>query len=194
MNFLPTLSLAALLGGALILPAQAAPVTYTVDPTHTYPSFEADHMGMSSWRGKFDRTSGTITLDRAAGTGRVDITVDATSIDYGLDAMNTAAKGAELFDVQKYPTATFKGTLEGFANGAPARVVGTLTLHGVSQPVTLEIRKFKCATHPMLKRDWCGADAYATIDREAFGMDAGKAWGFDMDVGLRIQVEAVANP
>ncbi len=172
--------------------AQAAPVAYNLDPMHTYPSFEADHMGISTWRGKFDRTSGSVTMDREAGTGDLTIVVDMKSADFGLDAMNKAAKSKELFDVAKYPKATFKGTLEGFTDGAPTRAVGTLEMHGRTNPVTLEIRRFKCIPHPMFKREACGADVYTTIDREQFGMDAGKAYGFSMAVDLRIQVEAIA--
>ena len=190
MNVLSRLAAAALFATAA---AQAAPVTYNVEPMHTYPSFEADHMGISTWRGKFDRTSGSITMDREAGTGSLSIVVDMKSADFGLEAMNKAAKSNELFDVAKYPKATFKGTLEGFADGAPTRAVGTLEMHGKTNPVTLEIKKFKCIPHPMFKREACGADVYATLDREQFGMDAGKAYGFSMAVDLRIQVEAVAT-
>ena len=176
------------------LGAQAAALTYAIDPLHTYPSFEADHMGgVSTWRGKFDKTRGTITLDREAGTGTVDIQIDPNSIDYGLAAMNKAAKSDELLDTAKYPNASYKGKLEGFTDGKPTRVVGMLELHGVTKPVTLDIRKFKCMPHPMLKRELCGADAYATINREDFGMPAGKDWGFDMKVDLRIQIEAIAT-
>jgi polyisoprenoid-binding protein YceI len=181
------LSLAATAGSAL-----AAPATYTIDPMHTYPSFEADHMGMSMWRGKFTKSSGKIVLDKEAGQGTLDVTVDAASIDFGLEMMNKEARGAEFFDVKKYPKATFKGKLDGFANGAPTRAVGELTLHGVTRPLTLMLNSFKCMPHPMFKRDWCGADAQATLNREDFGMPMGKEWGFKMDVGLRIQVEAVA--
>ncbi len=172
--------------------AQAAPVAYNIDPQHTYPSFEADHMGISTWRGKFDHTSGTVTMDREAGTGTVDIVVDMNSGDFGLDALNKMAKGKELFESAKYPKAHFKGTLEGFTDGAPTRAVGTLELHGKTNPVTLDIKKFKCIQHPMFKREDCGADIYATIDREQFGMAAGKEYGFSMAVDLRIQVEAIA--
>jgi polyisoprenoid-binding protein YceI len=172
--------------------AQAAPVTYAIDPMHTYPSFEADHMGISTWRGKFDRSAGTVTMDRAAGSGSLDIVVDMKSADFGLPALDKVAKGKELFDVAKYPKAHFKGTLEGFADGAPTKAVGTLEMHGKTNPVTLDIRKFKCIPHPMFKREVCGADVYATLDREQFGMDAGKAYGFSMAVDLRIQVEALA--
>ena len=188
------LALAAAAACALALaPAQAANVTYVVDPAHTYPSFEADHMGVSTWRGKFDKSSGTITMDRAGSTGTVSIQVETSSVDFGLAKMDEVARTDQLLDAAKYPVAEFKGRLEGFdAAGKPARAVGTLALHGVKKPVTLEIRKFKCMPHPMFKREMCGADAYATINREEFGMTAGKEYGFDMNVELRIQVEAIA--
>jgi len=177
----------------LAVPACANTITYVVDPMHTYPSFEADHMGISTWRGKFDKSSGTIAMDRAAGTGTVNIAIDTNSADFGLAEMNKAAKTDELLDTRKYPQAIFKGKLEGFdKGGTPARVVGTLSLHGVKRPVTLEIRKFKCMPHPLYKREMCGADAYTTINREDYGMTAGKEYGFNMNVDLRIQVEAIA--
>ncbi|MEP7041961.1 MAG: YceI family protein [Dokdonella sp.] len=191
-NTLATKTLLAVSTLAVCGAACAAPVTYNIDPDHTYPSFEADHMGgLSVWRGKFDKTSGTIVLDKAAGKGHVDITVDAASVDYGHAKMNEKAKSDELLDVAKFPQASYKGRLEGFKNGAPTRVVGELTLHGVSKPVELKIESFKCAQHPMLKREVCGADALATFDRAQFGIDAGKKYGFKMDVTLRIQVEAL---
>jgi polyisoprenoid-binding protein YceI len=173
-------------------PALAAPVTYTLDPAHTYPSFEADHMGVSIWRGKFNKTSGQVVLDKAAKTGQVDVTVDMDSVDFGLDIMNAEAKKATLFDTAKYPVATYKGRLEGFIDGVPTQLVGDLTLHGVTRPVALKVNSFKCVPHPMLKRELCGADVVGTFNRDEFGMDAGKAYGFRMDVTLRIQVEGLA--
>jgi polyisoprenoid-binding protein YceI len=173
--------------------AHAAPVSYTIDPTHTFPSFEADHMaGMSVWRGKFNQNTGKVVLDKAAQTGELLVTIDVASIDYGLDAMNEKARSAEFFDTAKFPTATYKGKLDGWVKGLPTQVTGTLSLHGVSKPVNLQLLSFKCMPHPMLKRDWCGADALTTINRDDFGIGAGKDWGFDMAVTLRIQVEAVA--
>lgn len=169
----------------------AAPVTYEIDPSHTYPSFEADHMGLSVWRGKFDRSSGTIVLDKAKGNGIVDVRVDIASVDYGLDAMNEHARGADLLDAAKFPQAAYKGRLEGFRKGMPSRVVGDLTLHGVTRPLELKILSFKCMPHPMKKREVCGADALASFDRSDFGITAGRDHGFDMKVTLRIQVEAL---
>lgn len=178
---------AALVAGA----ASAAPVQYQIEPTHTYPSFEADHMGLSVWRGKLNKTSGSVTLDKAAGTGTLDVSIDLASIDFGLDAMNQWATGKDFFNVSQHPQATYKGRLEGFANGAPTRVAGELTLHGVTRPVALKINAFKCMPHPMLKRELCGADALGSFQRDEFGLNAGKEYGFKMDVVLRIQVEAI---
>ncbi len=179
---------------AACLSAIAAPVAYEIDPSHTFPSFEADHMGMSMWRGKFNRSRGKVVLDKAAGQGTVDITIDTASIDFGLTAMNNVARGPELMDVDNHGQATYRGRLEGFEGAAPTRVAGELTLRGVTRPVELKILSFKCMAHPLNKRDWCGADAVAVIDRAAFGIDTGKQWGFKMQVNLRIQVEAVALP
>ncbi|MFK3740510.1 YceI family protein [Massilia sp. TN1-12] len=181
----------AILAAAFASSAFAAADTYKIDPSHTYPSFEADHMGgLSTWRGKFDKTDGTITLDRAAKSGTVDITIDTTSIDFGHAKMNDHAKSAEIFDTAKFPTATYKGKLV-FKGDVPTSVNGELTLHGVTKPVTLTINKFKCIQHPMLKREVCGADASATFKRSDFGVSYGDSYGFNMDVKLAIQIEAV---
>lgn len=175
------------IGGA----ASAATVTYDIDPNHTYPSFEADHMGVSVWRGKINQTTGKVLLDKSAGKGSVDLDIDLASIDFGQDELNKWARGTDFFDTAKFAQATYKGKLAAFANGAPSKVVGELTLHGITRPVELKINSFKCIPHPMLKREVCGADALATFNREDFGLTAGKDYGFKMDVTLRIQVEAV---
>ncbi|MGB6604152.1 MAG: YceI family protein [Steroidobacteraceae bacterium] len=179
--------------GLLTGSALAAPVTYKIDPAHTYPSFAADHFGgLSIWRGKFDRSSGTIVLDKAANSGTVEITVDASSIDFGQEKLNEHAKSAEMFDVQKYPTATYKGTLTSFKNGAPTEVNGELTLHGVTRPLNLTINQFTCRTMPaaMGGKERCGADVSASFNRSDFGIDYGEKYGFNMLVKLQIQVEA----
>jgi polyisoprenoid-binding protein YceI len=171
----------------------AAPVSYTIDPSHTYPSFEADHMGMSYWRGKMTKNSGDIVLDKEAGTGTVAIAIELESIDFGLAALNAWATGEKFFNTKKSPHATYKGTLEKFADGSPTVVNGELTLNGHTKPVNLTITRFKCMPHPMLKREFCGADASGSFKRDEFGLDAGKDYGFNMNVALRIQVEAVAT-
>lgn len=174
--------------------AAAGSVVYEIDPDHTYPSFEADHFGgLSVWRGKFNKTSGTITVDKAGAKGNVDVAVDMSSADFGHDKLNEVAKGKELFESSLYPLATYKGKLGGFVGGKPTRVDGMLSLHGVTKPLVLKINTFKCMPHPMFKREVCGADALGTFKRDAFGMAAGKDYGFSMDVTLRIQVEALAQ-
>jgi polyisoprenoid-binding protein YceI len=172
--------------------ATAAPVTYNVDPDHTHPSFDVDHFGgLSVWRGIFKKTSGKITLDAAAKAGEVDVTIDAASIDLAHDKLNEHVTGPEILDVAKFPTATYKGTLGGFSNGAPTTVTGNLTLHGVTKPVALKINSFKCIQHPMLKKEVCGADASGTFNRADFGVNFGQQYGFKQDVVLHIQVEGV---
>jgi polyisoprenoid-binding protein YceI len=177
---------------AAIGTAYAAPVTYQIDPNHTSPSFEADHLGgLSIWRGKFTKSEGTVVLDKEAGTGTIDVTVQTSSMLFGNEKLEADARGPKMFDTEKFPTAQYKGKLTGFKNGAPTEAQGELTLHGVTKPVTLKINQFLCKKHPMSGKDVCGADASATIDRSAFGIDFGKAYGFKQDVKLLISVEAV---
>jgi polyisoprenoid-binding protein YceI len=133
-------------------------------------------------------------MDRDAGTGKVEVTIDLGSVNTGNADLDAHLRKADFFDVEKHPTATYKGTLAGFKNGAPTQVVGELTLHGVTKPVTLTIRSFKCMPHPMSKREFCGADAVGEIDREQFGIAFGKQMGFLMETRLAIQIEAVAAP
>ncbi len=175
---------------ALATSAAFAADTYVIDPNHTYPSFEADHMGISSWRGKFNKSSGTITLDRAAKTGSMDIVIDMSSVDFGHDKMNEHAKKPDIFDVAQFPTATYKGKSIRFEGDTPVAVDGELTLHGVTRPLTLKIDKFKCIMHPMLKREVCGADASAQFQRSDYGINFGLP-RFSPEVKLAIQVEAV---
>jgi polyisoprenoid-binding protein YceI len=181
-----------LLGLAFAAGVSAAPVTYEIDPAHTYPSFEADHSGgVSNWRGKINSSAGKITLDKEAGAGTVEVTMDMKTIDFGHQGLNDHAQTPDIFDTAKYPTATYSGKLAGFRNGAPTTVEGNLTMHGVTKPVTLTLNSFKCIPDRS-GREKCGADASATINREDFGVAFGKNFGFDMKVTLRIQVEALA--
>lgn len=190
-KFVPTLL--GLACGALAAVASAAPVTYEIDSAHTYPSFEADHSGgVSKWRGKINSSTGKITLDKEAGSGMVEVTMDMKTIDFGHQGLNDHAQTPDIFDTAKFPTATYSGRLVDFRNGAPTAVDGNLTMHGVTKPVRLTINSFKCAPHRS-GREVCGADAEATINREDFGVAFGKNFGFDMGVTLRISVEALAT-
>ncbi len=171
--------------------AWATPEGYTLDPEHTHPSFEVDHGGgLSVWRGIFKTTSGTIVLDPTAHTGTVDITIDPASIEFGIDGLNRRVAGPEMLDAAQYPTAHYHGTLGDFVEGRPTTVTGALTLHGVTKPVNLRIESFKCVQHPLRKKLVCGANATGTFSRADFGVTFGAQFGFDMQVLLRIQVEA----
>lgn len=181
------------LAAALSIPAMAAPVTYQLDPSHTYPSFETDHFGgLSVWRGKFDTSSGTVTIDRAAHTGSVEVITKIASIHTGSAKLDEHVQTPDFFDAAKYPDATFKGTLK-FDGDKPVAAVGNLTLHGVTKPLTLTIDSFKCMQHPMLKREVCGVDAAGEFNRDEFGLDYGKAYGFKMQTKLLITAEGVAQ-
>jgi polyisoprenoid-binding protein YceI len=172
--------------------ASAAPATYTLDPDHTHPSFEVDHFGgLSTWRGTFKKTSGKVTYDAAAKVGAVDVLIDTASIDLAHDKLNEHVSSPEMLDVGKFPTAEFKGKFTDFSVDAPKTIVGELTLHGITKPVTLSINSFKCFDHPMLKKEVCGADASGNFNRADFGVNYGAQYGFKQDVLLRIQVEGI---
>jgi len=172
--------------------ATAASTTYNLDSDHTHPSFEVDHFGgLSTWRGTFKKSSGTVTLDTEARTGTVDVVIDTATVDFAHDKLNEHVSSAEMLDVARYPTAEYKGKFVEFANGAPTTLIGVLTLHGITKPVTLTINSFKCIEHPMLKKQVCGADASGSFNRADFGVNYGQQYGFKQDVLLRIQVEGV---
>lgn len=167
----------------------AAPLRYDIDPNHTHPSFEADHLGgLSTWRGKINETSGRIELDREARTGAVDVTMSMKSIDFGHEELNEYARSPDMFEVEKFPTATYTGRFTKFDGNVPIEVTGELTLHGVTKPVTLKINQFLCK--PVRNIETCGADALTTINRADFGVGFGTQMGFKPEVTLRIQVEA----
>jgi len=186
----PMIALGAL-AASLSLSAFADVSMYQLDPDDTYPSFEADHIGgLSVWRGKFDKSQGAVTLDRAAKTGTVEVTTDIASVHTGSAKLDQVLQSNQFFDASKFPEATYKGTIK-FEGDKPASVVGNLTMHGVTKPLTLTIDSFKCMPHPMLKREVCGVDAVGEFERSDFGVDYGNAYGFSMKTKLLISAEAL---
>ena len=179
--------------GLVATAGMAAPLTYIVDPSHTFPSFEADHWGgLSVWRGKVNRTEGVVVFDREAETGTIDVTMDMASIDFGHDGMNERAT-VEILEVDKFPNATYTGRLIRFRDGQPTAVEGTLTIHGVSRPVNLQVDSFRCQPHHRLKREVCGSLASTTINRADYGLDYDLENGFFPEVKLFITVEALVE-
>jgi polyisoprenoid-binding protein YceI len=174
----------------LAWPAEAAPVSYAIEPVHTHPSFEVPHLHISLWRGQFLKTGGTVVLDREAMAGSVDVTIEAASIEFGNQKLNEHVCSKDFFDVARFPAITYKGSFDRFQDGIPVSVKGQLTMVGITRPVDLTINSFKCIQHPMFKREACGADARGSFKRSEFGISYGVPSHGD-DVTVRIQVEAV---
>lgn len=174
---------------AVLLAGTATAATFRIDPDHTFPSLEFSHMGISVWRGRFNRTTGTFEYDAAARKGTVSVTVDTNSIDFGLDSMREYAIKPDWLDVVKHPVMTYTGSLV-YQGERPVGLDGQLTLRGVTRPLRLTINSFSCIEHPFYKKEVCGADAAGELNRADFGMtqfaegEAGK-------VRLLIQVEAI---
>jgi polyisoprenoid-binding protein YceI len=189
MNF-KTLMLSAVSAWLALSASLASAQTYNIDPGHTYPSFEADHLGISFWRGKFTKTTGKVVLDRAAKTGTIDIVIDASTIDFGHAKMNDHARGKDMLNVEKFPTVTYKSTALKFEGDKLVAVDGEMTMMGVTKALPLKVNSFKCIMHPMLKKEVCGADAYGMFDRSDYGLTYGIP-RFAPEVKLAIQVEGV---
>ena len=169
-----TLSVALL---AAPLAALAAPESYPLDPTHTYPSFHVEHWGLSQMHGRFDKTSGKFSFDRAAKTGSTELSIDTASLTTGdsvkgnrPQSRDDHLKGADFFNVKEFPTLTFKSTKVTFTGDLPSAVDGNLTLLGVTKPVSLKFESFKCGQNPFTKKDRCGGNAVGSFKRSDFGM------------------------
>lgn len=166
--------------------------SYTIDSRHTFPSFEINHLGFSITRGRFDHTAGKITMDTAAKTGSIDVTIDVATIDTGLADLEKHLQTDEFFDAAKYPTITFKSNKLKFEGDKLVSAEGDFTLHGVTKPVTLKLDHFQCGLHPMLKKPHCGANATTTIKRSEYGI-AKYVPAVGDEVKIAIQVEATKD-
>ena len=190
MNRIAKLSAALVVSATAATAAFAAPETYNIDPTHTFPSFSYSHFGMSTQMSKFDKTTGTVTLDKEAKTAAVDITIDMKSVNTGYETFDGHIQGEDFLDTAKYPTATFKSTKVTFDGDKPATIDGELTIKGVTKPVTLKVNHFATMPHPMLKKDAIGANASTQIKRSEF--NAGKYAPYVGDeVTITVAIEAV---
>jgi polyisoprenoid-binding protein YceI len=170
--------------------ALAAPETYNVDSSHTYPRFSYSHFGLSTQLSKFNKTTGTLVLDKAAKTGSVDVVIDTKSVETGFPLFNGHIQGEDFLDTAKFPTATFKSTKVVFDGDKPSAVEGNLTIKGVTKPVTLKLTHFVNTEHPMLKKAAIGADATVVIKRTEF--NAGKFAPYvGDDVTITLSVEAI---
>ena len=171
--------------------AHAESATYNIDPTHTTVIFEAKHFGTSTNRGRFDKKEGSVTIDRAAKTGKADITIETASITTGVAPFDKHLKSNEFFNSEAVPTARFVGDKFSYDGDKVSAVAGSLTLLGKTLPVTLTATNFNCYQSPLLKREVCGGDFETTIARSQWGMNYGLNFGLPDNVRLLIQIEAV---
>lgn len=179
--------LASLLLWVVAFPGWAAE-SYTLDPGHTFPSFEIRHHGVSTLRGKFNRAQGRAVLDPEGGTGHIEVTVATDSVDTGLDDLNGTLRGLLFFQAGRFPEIRFVSDALEYRDGKPVAATGNLTILNETRPVRLEIRDFTCTTHFLTRKWLCGADASATIRRSEFGMTFGLNLIGD-EVKLAIEVE-----
>lgn len=172
---------------SLALPAAA--VEYVIDPEHTYASFEIDHLGFSTQRGQFTRSSGSLEFDPEAHSGKVDIRIAAASLATGLEARDEVLRGADWFNVRDFPDLLFRSQRFVFEQDKLVAVEGTLVMLGVLKPLRLEISRFKCGLNLASRKRVCGADAQGSLRRSDFGLSNGLPFVGD-EVRLHIQVEA----
>ena len=178
---------------AIALPLTAlAADNYTIDSAHTYPHFSISRLGFSTMQGRFDKTSGKVTLDRAGRTGSVEIDIESASISTGFAKRDDHLRGPDFFVTEEFPTISYKSTKFNFNGDTPSSVDGDLTILGVTKPVTLTISSFNCGTNPMSKKDTCGAAASTQINRSDFGVKYGLP-NIGDDVKLVFEIEAIKN-
>jgi polyisoprenoid-binding protein YceI len=192
MTSIQRIAAALALTGAVATSAVAAPLTYGVDSTHTFPRFSYSHFGYSTQLSSFSKTTGKVVFDAEAKKGSVDIVIDTKSVSTGFADFNEHIQGEDFLDTAKFPQATFKSTKVVFDGDKPQQVEGLLTIKGVTKPVTLTVTSFQAMPHPMLKKPAIGANAFTLIKRSEF--NAGKYAPYVGDeVRIDIAIEAVAQ-
>lgn len=170
----------------------ASAADYTIDPAHTYPNFAVDHLGFSTMYGRFNTTSGKLSMDLEQGTGAVEIVIETASIDTGHEKRDEHLRSPDFLNVVEFPEMRYRSTSVTFHEDQRATVEGELTLLGVTRPVTLEVARISCGVHPFNKSNVCGFDAAATLKRSDFGMSYGiPAIGDELQ--LMLEVEAVRD-
>lgn len=171
--------------------AHAAGGNYNIDPTHTFVSFEVMHFGTSTHRARFDRKEGTVQFDRGARSGRVEITIDMSSVNSGVAAFDRHLQGKDFFNVAEHPSGRFVGDRFAFGGDKVTEVSGMLTLLGQTHPVTINAIRFSCYINPLFQREVCGGDFEAVIARTLWGVSYGLPALAPEMVRLVVQVEAI---
>jgi polyisoprenoid-binding protein YceI len=171
---------AALLAAPLAAVAQVE--NYVIDPYHTVPYFDIDHLGFATMRGRFDRATGKFSIDRAAKSGSVELEIPTATVNSGDTdkgqrprTRDEHLKNADFFNVQEFPTITFKSTKVVFKGDDPVAIEGNMTMLGVTQPLRLNLERWKCGSDMRTqgKRYQCGGNASGSFKRSDFGMKFG---------------------
>lgn len=172
---------------ALVSVAQAD--SFILDERHTFPSFEVSHLGFSTQRGRFDKTSGSVRLDTDTKTGSVQVSIQSASIDTGLAELEDKLRSSDFFNTAQYPEITYQSDRIEFTGDQPKTVFGNLTLLGITRPLILTIDQYQCGFHPIYLKTVCGVNVSGTLKRSDFGMKAFLPMIGD-EVRLLIQAEA----
>ena len=165
--------------------------SYVIDPTHTFVMYEMGHYGTTTNRGRFSTSDGSVQIDESGTSGKIDVTMDMSSINTGVDLLNRHVQSKDFFNIAAYPTARFRADKISFTGDKVTEVDGTLTLMGQTRPVVLKASRFNCYLNPMFKRQVCGGDFETVVERSDWGISWGIHFGFENKVRLLVQVEAV---
>jgi polyisoprenoid-binding protein YceI len=170
-TYMPTALVAVALAAPLLAQAPAGPNTWTVDTNHSSAGFSVRHLMVSTVRGTLGPIKGTIEYDgKSVDSLKADITIDVSGINTGSEARDKDLKSADgLFEIAKYPTVTFKSKKATASGPGAFKLVGDLTIHGVTKEVTLDVEgpSPPLTQGPLLR---AGASAAATINRRDFGL------------------------
>ena len=166
---------------------------YTIDPNHSYAEWHISHFGFSNPSGKWF-ANGSLKLDEAKSeNSQVNVTINTADMVTGIPELDKHLKSEKFFDVAKYPSATFVSTKVRVTGKSTAKVDGILTLHGISKPITLEVKLEKLGMSPIANKQTAGFSADAMLKRSDFGISEYLP-GLGDDVKLHIEVEANKNP
>lgn len=190
MNTLSRITIVLAMGASFATPSLATPESYNLDGNHSFSRFSYSHFGLSTQQSRFDKTTGTVVLNKVAKTGAVDVVIDTKSVSTGSAIFNGHIQGEDFLDTTKFPTATFKSTKVIFEGDKPSTIEGNLTLKGVTKPVVLKVTSYTNMAHPVLKKDTIGADASVTIKRSDFNMGRSVPLVGD-DVTITVAIEAI---
>ncbi len=173
------------------LATAATPTQWQLDNSHTRVSFSVEHLGFSTTMGHFDKVGGSLNYDmKAPNKAQMNFVIDTNSINTAWEARDKHLRTADFFNVEKYPTMTFKSTQVNFINPIQAKVTGDFTLLGKTMPLTLDVTLKKIANSPMTKEPVIGFRATGNIDRAAYGMTT-FAQGITTNVPIQIDGELI---